>query len=240
MKTKTKYIFTLVLIFVGTNLFAQAKRDTIFIYDTIRIKVQRTPPTNFFEEPTATFSKDSIIIDEQPKLLSTMSNFRNSANQLIRRIAVGTMAVVSSVTPSLAQSETTPDVPEKQVIKDTVVKQIVVTDHVSTPKKEAPIYLSFAYPLGLYGRESEDYVFNVALSVLTGAVGGINGIQASYIYNQVSGPMQGFQVAGIMNLTEAVTGIQSAGIINFTKDVAGIQIAGILNQSGNLLGMQGS
>ncbi|MCL2027907.1 MAG: hypothetical protein FWG79_05400 [Bacteroidales bacterium] len=234
-----RHFFTLVLIVVGTSFFAQAKRDTIFIYDTIRISVPRTtqqPADNFFEEPSATFSKDSIIIDETQKQ-STMSNFRQSANQLIRRIAVGAMAATSSISPNLVKADTISEPPETP-ITNTVVKQIIEVDSVITPLKKAPLYLSFAYPLGLYGADSDEYVFNMAFSVLTGSVGGINGIQWAGIYNQVSDQMQGIQWAGIMNLTGSVEGIQWAGIANFAKDIKGIQWAGIFNQSHDMQGFQ--
>ncbi|MDR0438353.1 MAG: hypothetical protein LBH22_08660 [Bacteroidales bacterium] len=233
---KTKYVLTIIWLFIGTSLFSQATRDTIYIYDTIRISVKRPAPapTIFFEEPTATIFKDSIIIDEEPKQSSTMRNLRTSANRLIRNIGVGTMAAVSGIVPSMAQPL------ETIIIKDTVVTQIVEIDSVSTPKQTSPIYLSFAYPAGLFGVNSEDYVFNLAFSALTGAVGGVNGVQFGGIYNQVSGPMRGVQFGGIMNLTEQVEGIQFGGICNFTKDVKGIQFAGIYNHSGDIRGIQTS
>jgi hypothetical protein len=235
---RIKYFAIIIWLMFGTSLLAQAQRDTIFIYDTIRVSVKRPtpPPTNFFEEQTATISKDSIIIDEQSKQSSTMNNLKKSANQLIRKVAVGTMAAVSSISPSVAQTGTLPELSETRVVVDTVVRQIVEVD--TTPKKEAPVYLSFAYPLGLYGMDSENYVFNFALSALTGAVGGINGIQIGGIYNQVSGPMRGIQVGGIMNLTEKIEGIQVGGICNFSKDMRGIQVGGIFNQSADVKGIQ--
>jgi hypothetical protein len=74
--------------------------------------------------------------------------------------------------------------------------------------------------------------------VLTGAVGGINGLQFGGIYNQVSGSMQGIQFGGIVNLSESVAGIQFAGITNFSKNVKGIQFGGIFNQSADVHGIQ--
>jgi hypothetical protein len=237
---KIKFFATIVCIMLGTGVFAQAQRDTIFIYDTVRISVKRPtpPPTDFFEQPTATISEDSIITVDEPQKQSTMSNLRNSANQLIRRVAMGTMAVTSGISAVIAQPDTMSALSEKEIMTDTVVTKIIEVDTVSTPQKEAPIYLSFAYPLGLYGVNSENYVFNLAFSVLTGAVGGINGIQFGGIYNQVSGPMRGIQWAGIMNVTKSVDGIQWAGICNFSQNVRGIQWAGIFNQSANLHGIQ--
>jgi hypothetical protein len=197
------------------------------------VSIKRPTPaqTSFFEVPTATIFQDSIIVDEQSKQTSTMNNLRKSANQLIRSVAVGTMATVSSISSSMAQ--TTPDA---IIIRDTIIK----IDSVLTPKKEVPIYLSFAYPAGLYGVNSENYVFNFAFSALTGAVGGINGVQIGGIYNQVSGLVRGVQVGGIINVTEHVKGIQVAGISNFTKNVKGIQTAGIYNHSGDVRGIQTS
>ena len=228
----------LVLTCTGEACFAQT-RDTIIIYDTIRISVPRSTQqsTNFFEQPTATISNDSIIIDEQRKETSTMSNLRTSANRLIRNVAVGTMATFSSIS-NVAQASTVSEISESQPYVDTVVRQIVEIDTVSTPKKESPIYLSFAFPAGIHGVNSENYVYNFALSALTGAVGGINGVQVGGIYNQVNGNVRGVQVGGIMNLTETVEGIQVAGICNFTQNVRGIQIAGIFNHSGDIKGIQ--
>jgi hypothetical protein len=236
---KIRFFTFIVALMFATGVFAQAQRDTIFIYDTIRISVQRpTPPSaNFFEQPTATISNDSIIIDEQSKQLSTMSNLRNSANRFIRSIAIGTMAAVSSIS-SVAQTDTNFGLAQSQPYIDTVVRQIVEVDSVLIPKKESPIYLSFAFPIGIHGVNSENYVYNLAFSALTGAVGGINGVQVGGIYNQVSGNVRGVQVGGIMNVTESVEGIQIGGICNFTKDVKGIQVAGIFNHSGDVKGIQ--
>ncbi|MCL2413097.1 MAG: hypothetical protein FWC98_03055, partial [Bacteroidales bacterium] len=222
-----KILATILCITFGISLSAKAQRDTIFIYDTIRITVTRPvpPPTNFFEEPAATISKDSIIIDEQSKQSSTMSNFRQSANRLIRRIAVGTMAVATSVTTTFAEtpSESQLDPPEIQI--QIQVDTIIRIDSIFEvePKERFPIYLSFAYPLGLFGTESENYIFNFAFSVLTGAVGGIEGIQWAGLYNQVSGRVNGIQWAGLINVTEEMQGVQWAGICNFTQDVRGMQ-----------------
>lgn len=255
---KSKYFCIWIWLVLGTSLFAQAKRDTIFIYDTIRITVKRPAPQpeNFFEEkkinaPTATLSQDSIIIDEQEQIKSssTMSNFRTQANKIIRKIAVGSMAAVSSITPMLAQPIAEPvppaqeqPMPPQEPITDTVVKQIVKTDSVSeeSPKKQAPFDVCFAYPVGIYGKQSEDYVFNVALGFLTSVVGGVNGVQASWLYNQSSGPVRGVQATALMNVAPAVEGVQTSWISNFTKDLKGIQAGGILNQSGNVRGMQTS
>ena len=62
---KIRFLSLIVWLMLGSSLFAQAQRDTIFIYDTIRVSIKRPtpPPTNFFEEPPATFSEDSISID---------------------------------------------------------------------------------------------------------------------------------------------------------------------------------
>lgn len=239
---KIRFFAVIVSLMLGTSVFSQAARDTIFIYDTIRITVTRpaSSTTNFFEEPTATISKDSIIVEEQSKQSSTMSNFRESANRLIQRIAVGTMATVTSVTTVFA--ETPPESqfypPEIQI--ETQVDTIVKVDSIFEiePKKRAPIYLSFAYPIGLFGTESENYIFNFGFSLLTGAVGGIEGIQWAGLYNQVSGRVNGIQWAGLINLTEEMRGVQWAGICNFTQDVRGIQWAGIMNQSNNVSGAQ--
>ncbi|MDR2908127.1 MAG: hypothetical protein LBU91_09100 [Bacteroidales bacterium] len=246
---RTKIFLTFFCLWIGTSLLAQAKRDTIFIYDTIRVTVKRPvpPPTeNFFEEPTATFSKDSIIIDENLKQKSIMSNFRQSANNFIRMVAVGTMAAISSVAPMVAQEnvDTIQVVEEKPVIVDTVKKVIreVIEEFVDggsdSVLKQAPVNISFIYPMSIYGVHSQEYEYNFSVGALTDVAGGINGIQWSGIYNQVNGSMRGIQWAGLMNLSGQVEGIQWAGICNFSKEVKGLQWAGILNQSGNMRGIQ--
>jgi len=239
---KIRFFAIIVSLMLGTTVFSQVARDTIFIYDTIRITVTRPapPPTIFFEEPTATISKDSIIIDEQSRQSSTMSNFRQSANRLIRRIAVGTMAVATSVTTAFAEIPSESQLDPLEIEIQTQVDTIIRVDSIFEieSKKRAPIYLSFAYPLGLFGTESENYIFNFAFSLLTGAVGGIEGIQWAGLYNQVSGRVNGVQWAGLINLTQEIQGAQWAGICNFTHDVRGIQWAGIMNQSNNVSGAQ--
>ena len=244
---KTKFCLTFLCSWLCASVFAQAKRDTIFIYDTIRVTVKRPAPAppseNFFEEKNATFSKDSIILDEeQIKHSSIMNNFKKSANKLIRNFAVGTAAAISSVTTLVAQDNVSKSqIPNEPVVTtDTVIKDVVLTDTNSQnpPLKFAPLNIGFAYPISIYGKQSNEYSFNFSAGFLTDVAGEINGLQWSMLYNQVNGSMNGIQWAGLLNITGEVAGIQWAGICNFSKNVTGIQWAGILNQSQDVKGIQ--
>ena len=232
--------FAILCIALVISLSAKAQRDTIFIYDTIRITVTRpAPPQVFFETP-ATFSENCINIDEQLKQSSTMNNFRQSANRLIQRIALGTTLLATSVSTVFAdtpaEQQLAPTSVQTQPQTDTIVRIDSIFD--VEQKQRFPIYLSFAYPLGLFLMESENYIFNLAISALTGAVGGIEGLQVGGIFNQVSGSMRGLQVGGIINITERVDGLQVGGISNFSRNVNGLQVGGIYNQSGEVQGAQ--
>ncbi len=246
---KIKTLSFAICVLTATSLFGQATRDTIFIYDTVRVSVKRPvpppPSENFFEEESATISKDSIILgEEQIKQSSIMNNFKKSANQLIRTLAVGVTAAISSVTPLLAQEDVempTSQVPDEQVMTvDTVVQEVFIEEESdSAPSlKYAPINIGFAYPISIYGSQSPEHVYNFSVGFLTDVSGGIEGIQWSLLYNQVNGSMRGIQWGGLLNISGAVEGIQWGGLCNFAKDVHGIQWAGIMNQSANLKGIQ--
>lgn len=264
------YLCFIFLVLISGRTYSQIKRDTVYVYDTVVVKVKRPAvQENFYQVDTATFSKDSIN-EETTKISSFMNLTKKQANQVIKKIALGSMAVISTASSSVGFAKASVDVGIKDtsnyenvrsiessresqfkelndgalgvdlsVPKDTVLEKVIVQrEEDDVPLTYFPVYLSFAYPLGIYGAHSENYTYSFAFSVLSGAVGGIDGIQVAGIYNQVNGNVKGVQVGGIFNVTQNIQGVQVAGISNFTKDVKGIQVGGILNQSNCLEGVQ--
>lgn len=264
---KIKLLLCLFICGSCLSVYAQNKRDTILIYDTIIIKAKRPSiQENFYKEDSATFSKDSINEDINTKMSSLMNAIKKQANQLIKFFALGSMATVSSITtPIFADTDTIQkaDVYQESLItkqaelpksienseqfveidipsqtKDTLIETIIVQQEDSVKKKYFPIYLSVFHPAGIFGKKSDDYRYSFALSLFTGAVGGIDGMQIATIYNQVNGAMNGMQIGGILNITQQVRGIQIGGICNFNKDMKGIQVGGILNRNNKVDGIQ--
>ena len=255
--------------------FAMAKTDTIFIYDTVRVTIRRPAPQVFFPEvqafstenekkindSTATFFNDSInegVNTQQTS--STMTRIKERANRFIRSIAVGSLALVATIDDAFATSE-------KQHIfvgiEDTIFQNVTIHEIIEVPDTindswnqppmaSVPIYFSFAHPVA-FPLHSENYTFGFAFSLLTGSIGGLNGIQTGGLYNQLNGPgngmqyaglvnvsrrFRGIQVAGLCNFSNEFQGVQSGGIINISNDIKGAQVAGIMNASDNLLGIQ--
>lgn len=97
----------------------------------------------------------------------------------------------------------------------------------------------FDYPIGTHGRQSFDYIYNFSLNILTGNVGGINGLEISGLMGQVEGDVNGVQLAGLGNVAGGnVNGIQIAGLGNVSNHVRGIQISGLGNVTDNVTGLQ--
>lgn len=100
---------------------------------------------------------------------------------------------------------------------------------------------------GLSGAIVNDYSLNLTVGYSKGnrilevaGIGNINrknvsGIQLAPIFNIVGGKMSGFQVAGLLNRTDALTGLQIAGFTNSNDLIlrGGFQIAGLNNSSKN-------
>ena len=100
---------------------------------------------------------------------------------------------------------------------------------------------------GLSGAIVNDYSLNLTVGYSKGnrvlevaGIGNINrknvsGIQLAPIFNIVGGKMSGFQAAGLLNRTDALTGLQIAGLTNSNDLIlrGGFQIAGINNFSKN-------
>ncbi len=124
---------------------------------------------------------------------------------------------------------------------------------------EAPIQVTFFYPLGSHGLTSKNYTYRFSLNMLSGIVGGLNGIEMGSFTNVVTGNAKGAQFAGIGNYVHQemngaqfsglfnvsrgfVKGGQFTGLVNLsTKSAEGVQLSGLLNiNRGNFRGLQGA
>jgi hypothetical protein len=106
-------------------------------------------------------------------------------------------------------------------------------------KQYFPGQVSFVHPIGTSGTNSPDYQYNFSLNILTGSVGGINGLEIGGLMNSNAGDVIGMQVAGIGNITKGdIVGMQVGGIISTSKDVTGMQVGGILSTSEEVSGIQ--
>jgi len=63
--------------------------------------------------------------------------------------------------------------------------------------------------------------------------GSVEGVQVSGLANVVTDTVQGSQIAGISNVVLHTEGFQGAGISNISKDVKGVQLAGCVNIAEN-------
>jgi len=104
-----------------------------------------------------------------------------------------------------------------------------------------PAQASLVYPLGTNGVQSKNFSYNFSLNILTGKVGGLNGMEVSGLFGVVNNNAVGFQVAGLGNIVgDEMLGMQTAGIVNIVGDYAkGFQVSGLGNIVGDeMLGMQ--
>ncbi len=78
---------------------------------------------------------------------------------------------------------------------------------------------------------------NVIGTQLAGAFninnGKVEGVQLAGIANVVADSVQGSQIAGISNVVPYAEGFQGAGVINISRDVQGVQLAGCVNIAEN-------
>lgn len=114
-------------------------------------------------------------------------------------------------------------------------------------KESKDFQVSFVYPLGSNGSQSQSISNKFSFNILAGFNGGVEvfelggvynlikgdvkGTQISGFGNAIDGELQGFQLAGFLNTNKgSVNGTQIAGFANLvTKDVNGIQLGGFLN-----------
>ena len=98
-----------------------------------------------------------------------------------------------------------------------------------------PAQVSLVYPLGTNGVLSKNFSYNFSLNILTGKVGGLNGMEVSGLFGMVNNSAVGFQFAGLSSIVgDKMSGMQTAGIMNIVGDgMVGMQTAGILNIVGD-------
>ena len=128
-----------------------------------------------------------------------------------------------------------------------------VTAQQTNELKNVPAQVSIVYPAGTHGRQSPHNTYNFSLNLLTGKIGGLNGLEISGIYGQVEnnafgiqiagfsnivgGKMIGFQVSSLANIIGyGIIGMQVSGITNIIGDkMTGIQISGLANILGDTI-----
>ena len=107
--------------------------------------------------------------------------------------------------------------------------------------KKVPAQVSIVYPLGTQGKQSKNFSYNFSFNILTGKVGGVNGLEISGLYGQVENDIFGFQVSGLGGVIGGkMNGMQVSGLANVVGDGAvGMQTTGIANIVGDgMVGMQ--
>ena len=96
--------------------------------------------------------------------------------------------------------------------------------------QERPVQVSFFYPLGTNG-SNRNYVHKFSLNILAGYNGGVDGAEIGLLFNGNLADVNGFQAAGLVNLTGGnMKGVLIAGLSNTNgADVNGWQITGFVN-----------
>jgi len=205
--TDTIYIYETVIVY-----------DTIVIRDTVRIKKMPEMPVvqpksidvYFFSHPTATFSENYIIHNEnskvsikQVKTKEMKLNILNYASAVI--LAAHTFSGISA-------QETTPTMDEE-------------------PLPIMPVQFSLAHPLTSMGDQTKDYRFHLSVNLFSGMVGAVTGVEYGCIVNHVERDITGAQFGGIGNRTCEMTGVQFGGIFNVSSTLKGVQFGGITNMT---------
>lgn len=100
-----------------------------------------------------------------------------------------------------------------------------------------PVVLAFVpglqNPLGIYD-------VSIAVGVVGSAVGSVQGLQGSGVFNIAEGTLNGIQGAGVFNMARDVDGFQGAGVFNLARNVDGFQGSGVFNMARDVDGFQGS
>ena len=118
---------------------------------------------------------------------------------------------------------------------------ISAQDTISEEKEQLryfPVQLSFVYPMSTMGNQTVDYRYGLSVNLISGKVGGVNGVEFGGIKNTALQDVYGVQFAGIGNKASKVSGVQFAGIYNVSHYINGIQFGGIINFSNGILGVQ--
>jgi hypothetical protein len=122
-------------------------------------------------------------------------------------------------------------------------KKTDVQTYDSTGYVYRPIEVSFVTPLGTNGKEGAKTVNNVSLNIIGGYSAGLEGVEASSVFNIENDYMHGSQFSGVVNsVHNDVTGTQMAGVMNLNGGhTNGLQLAGLINiVNDSLKGLQGA
>ncbi len=98
-------------------------------------------------------------------------------------------------------------------------------------KQIQPVQLTFLYPLGTNGIESQEKINQFSINVLGGLSGGTCGFEAGGLFNVDLGNVYGAQFAGLGNLVDgSYHGAQFSGLANVNTGMnQGVFFAGISN-----------
>jgi hypothetical protein len=136
-----------------------------------------------------------------------------------------TMSLITSIATNLSAQEIPSTNSEQQQewnIEDT------------TTEKKRVAQLSFIYPLGTSWIYSPEYTYHFSVNIIGGVTGKIKGIELASIFNINKYSVNGFQAAGIFNITgtssdENSKNVQFAAGFNATKAGKSVQFAGGAN-----------
>lgn len=98
-------------------------------------------------------------------------------------------------------------------------------------KQIRPVQLTFIYPLGTNGFQSQDFINHFSINMLGGLSAGTEGFEAGGLFNADLGKVRGAQFAGLGNLVLGnFQGAQFSGLVNLnTGTTRGAIFAGITN-----------
>jgi hypothetical protein len=94
-----------------------------------------------------------------------------------------------------------------------------------------PVQLTFIYPIGTNGFQSQDFINHFSINTLGGISGGTQGFEAGGLFNADFGNVTGAQFAGLGNLVlGSYKGAQFSGLVNLnTGGTRGAFFAGLTN-----------
>lgn len=111
------------------------------------------------------------------------------------------------------------------------------------------IQVSFIPYVGTNGYMTDSVTCDLSINILAGSVKNVNAAEFGGLINRVvknagkcqlaglgnivGGTSEGFQGAGLFNISGNMQGVQSAGLLNYAKRASGIQMSGLINHAAN-------
>ena len=132
---------------------------------------------------------------------------------------------------------------------------VLAVTNTNAQEKKA-VQVSFIYPVGTAGSNSEDYTNHFSFNIIGGFNGGVNGFELGSVANINKGNVNGCQISGVCNVTSGNSkggiisgvcnitlgdskGLFISGVTNLTKNQSeGVEISGVANVSGSHKGLQ--